>query len=195
MFNGIIKNTGVVKEIKKSSKSMEISVDSNLRVKKNMLGSSISCNGVCLTLIKKKKNSLTFYLSKETINRSNFSKVKTGQIINMEKSLKFGDEVSGHYTQGHIDTIGKVLSVKIVDKTWIIKIKTLSYFNKYIIEKASIHINGVSLTVSKKKKSYFEINIIPHTLKLTNLKNLKKNDLLNIEFDIFGKYLYEINNK
>ena len=194
MFNGIIKNTGVVKEIKKSSNSMEITVDSNLRVKKNMLGSSISCDGVCLTLIKKKKNSLTFYLSKETINRSNFSKVKTGQIINMEKSLKFGDEVSGHYTQGHIDTIGKVLSVKIVDKTWIIKIKTLSYFNKYIIEKASIHINGVSLTVSKKKKSYFEINIIPHTLKLTNLKNLKKNDLLNIEFDIFGKYLYEINN-
>ena len=112
----------------------------------------------------------------------------------MEKSLKFGDEVSGHYTQGHIDTIGKVLSVKIVDKTWIIKIKTPSYFNKYIIEKASIHINGVSLTVSKKKKDYFEINIIPHTLKLTNLKNLKKNDLLNIEFDIFGKYLYEINN-
>ncbi len=194
MFNGIIKNTGAVKEIKKSSNSMEITVDSNLRIKKNMLGSSISCDGVCLTLIKKKKNSLTFYLSKETINRSNFSKIKTGQIINMEKSLKFGDEVSGHYTQGHIDTIGKVLSVKIVDKTWIIKIKTPSYFNKYIIEKASIHINGVSLTVSKKKKDYFEINIIPHTLKLTNLKNLKKNDLLNIEFDIFGKYLYEINN-
>ena len=194
MFNGIIKNTGAVKEIKKSSNSMEITVDSNLRIKKNMLGSSISCDGVCLTLIKKKKNSLTFYLSKETINRSNFSKIKTGQIINMEKSLKFGDEVSGHYTQGHIDTIGKVLSVKIVDKTWIIKIKTPSYFNKYIIEKASIHINGVSLTVSKKKKDYFEINIIPHTLKLTNLKKLKKNDLLNIEFDIFGKYLYEINN-
>ena len=194
MFNGIIKNTGAVKEIKKSSNSMEITVDSNLRIKKNMLGSSISCDGVCLTLIKKKKNSLTFYLSKETINRSNFSKIKTGKIINMEKSLKFGDEVSGHYTQGHVDTIGKVLSVKIVDKTWIIKIKTPSYFNKYIIEKASIHINGVSLTVSKKKKGYFEINIIPHTLKLTNLKNLKKNDLLNIEFDIFGKYLYEINN-
>ena len=194
MFNGIIKNTGAVKEIKKKSNSMEITVDSNLRIKKNMLGSSISCDGVCLTLIKKKKNSLTFYLSKETINRSNFSKIKTGKIINMEKSLKFGDEVSGHYTQGHVDTIGQVLSVKIVDKTWIIKIKTPSYFNKYIIEKASIHINGVSLTVSKKKKDYFEINIIPHTLKLTNLKNLKKNDLLNIEFDIFGKYLYEINN-
>ena len=137
---------------------------------------------------------MTFYLSLETINRSNFSKVKTGKIINMEKSLKFGDEVSGHYTQGHIDTVGKVLNVKIIDKTWIVKIKTPPYFNKYIIEKASIHINGVSLTVSKKKKNFFEINIIPHTLKLTNLKNLKKNDLLNIEFDIFGKYLYEINN-
>lgn len=194
MFNGIIKNTGVVKEIKKKSNSMEITINSKLKTNNNMIGSSISCDGVCLTLIKKKKNYLTFYLSLETINRSNFSKVKTGKIINMEKSLKFGDEVSGHYTQGHIDTVGKVLNVKIIDKTWIVKIKTPPYFNKYIIEKASIHINGVSLTVSKKKKNFFEINIIPHTLKLTNLKNLKKNDLLNIEFDIFGKYLYEINN-
>ena len=194
MFNGIIKNTGIIRKIIKQNKSLTILVYSNIKVGKKMIGSSISCDGVCLTLTNTKNRTLKFYLSKETLNRSNFSKIKVGTIVNMEKSLKFGDEVSGHYTQGHVDTIGKVLSVKIVDKTWIIKIKTPSYFNKYIIEKASIHINGVSLTVSKKKKDYFEINIIPHTLKLTNLKNLKKNDLLNIEFDIFGKYLYEINN-
>ncbi len=194
MFNGIIKNTGIIKKIKRNSKSMDIIVQSNLKIRNNMLGSSISCDGVCLTLTSKKKNFLTFYLSQETINRSNFSNAKIGKIINMEKSLKFGDEVSGHYTQGHVDTIGKILNIKIIDKTWLIKIKTPSHFNKYIVEKASIHINGVSLTVSKKKQKYFEINIIPHTLKLTNLKNLKKNDLVNIEFDIFGKYLYEINN-
>ena len=86
------------------------------------------------------------------------------------------------------------MDIKVVDKTWLIKISIPPKFNKFIVEKASIHINGVSLTVSKKKKKYFEINIIPHSLKLTNLKNLKNKDLVNIEFDIFGKYLYEISN-
>ena len=159
-----------------------------------MIGSSISCDGVCLTLISKKNKILRFYLSYETIKRSNFSKVKVGKIINLEKSLKFGDEVSGHYTQGHVDTIGKIQKIKIIDKTWFLKISIPTKYNKFVIDKASIHINGVSLTVSKKTKKFFEISIIPHTLKLTNLKNLKEKDLLNIEFDIFGKYLYEINN-
>ncbi len=193
MFNGIVKNTGLIKKIKKNTKSMSITVQSNIKIEKNMLGSSISCDGVCLTLTKKKNKFLTFYLSQETIKRSNFSKAYVGRNINIEKSLKFGDEISGHYTQGHVDTIGKVLDIKIIDKTWLIKINVPSQFNKYIIEKASIHVNGVSLTVSKKKKKYFEINIIPHTLKLTNLQNLKKNDIVNIEFDIFAKYIYEIN--
>jgi len=194
MFNGIIRNTGIIKLIKRNKKSMLISVKSNLKISKNMLGSSISCDGVCLTLTSTKNNLLYFYLSYETIKRSNFLKAKVGKIINLEKSLKFGDEISGHYTQGHVDTIGKILDIKVVDKTWIIKISIPPKFNKFIVEKASIHINGVSLTVSKKKKRYFEINIIPHSLKLTNLKNLKNKDLVNIEFDIFGKYLYEISN-
>ena len=126
--------------------------------------------------------------------RSNFSKIKVGKILNMEKSLKYGDEVSGHYTQGHVDTVGKISNIRIIDKTWLIRITTSLQFNKYIVEKASIHINGVSLTISKKKQKYFEINIIPHTLKLTNLNNLKIKDLVNIEFDIFAKYIYEISN-
>ena len=194
MFNGIIKNTGIIKYIKKNSNSMNLTIKSNLKIKNNMLGSSISCDGVCLTLTSKKNNYLTFYLSQETINRSNFSNVKIGRIVNLEKSLKHGDEISGHYTQGHVDIVGKILNIKLVDNTWIIRISTPYHFNKYIVEKASVHINGVSLTISKKKSKYFEINIIPHTLKLTNLKSLKVKDLVNIEFDIFAKYLYEINN-
>tara|TARA_Y100000992_G_C21160243_1_gene440679 strand:+ start:176 stop:760 length:585 start_codon:yes stop_codon:yes gene_type:complete len=194
MFNGIIKNTGIIKTIKKNQKSMIISVKTNLKVNKNALGSSISCNGVCLTLTSYKKNLLNFYLSQETIKRSNFSKVKIGKIINLERSLKFGDEISGHYTQGHVDTVGEIINIKIIDQTWLVEIKVPTKFNKFIVEKASIHINGVSLTVSKKKKKSFEINIIPHTLKLTNLKNLKKKELVNVELDIFSKYLYEINN-
>ena len=193
MFNGIIKNTGIIRKIIKQNKSLTILVYSNIKVGKKMIGSSISCNGVCLTLTNTKNRTLKFYLSKETLNRSNFSKIKVGTIVNMEKSLKFGDEISGHYTQGHVDTVGKVIKLVILDKTWIVRVAVPSKFNKLIVEKASIHINGVSLTVSKKGKNYFEINIIPHTLKLTNLIHLKKNSLVNIEFDIFSKYILDIN--
>ena len=193
MFNGIIKNTGIIRKIIKQNKSLTILVYSNIKVGKKMIGSSISCDGVCLTLTNTKNRTLKFYLSKETLNRSNFSKIKVGTIVNMEKSLKFGDEISGHYTQGHVDTVGKVIKLVILDKTWIVRVTVPSKFNKLIVEKASIHINGVSLTVSKKGKNYFEINIIPHTLKLTNLIHLKKNSLVNIEFDIFSKYILDIN--
>ena len=194
MFNGIIRNTGIIKNIKKNPKSMILSIQTNLKVGKSSIGSSISCDGVCLTITSIKDKTLSFYLSSETIKRSNFANAKIGKIINLEKSIKYGDEVSGHYAQGHVDTVGKVLNIRIIDKTWIIRIKIDKKFNKFIVEKASIHINGVSLTISKKENKYFEINIIPHTLKLTNLKKIKKKDLINIEFDIFGKYLYEISN-
>ena len=107
------------------------------------------------TLISKKNKNLSFYLSQETIKRSNFSNVKIGKIINLEKSLKFGDEISGHYTQGHVDTVGQILNIKFIDKTWILRINIPSHFAKFVVEKASIHINGVSLTVSKKKKILF----------------------------------------
>ena len=193
MFNGIIRNIGVIKSIKSENQSMILGIHSNMKVNNMMIGSSISCNGVCLTLTSYKNKILYFYLSKETIKRSNFSKVRKENKVNLEKSLKYGDEVSGHYVQGHVDTTGKIVGIKINNKTWILKISINKKFNKFIVEKASIHINGVSLTVSKKLKDGFEVNIIPHTLKLTTLKNLKKKDLVNIEFDIFGKYLYEIN--
>lgn len=194
MFGGIIKNTGIIKYFHKNKKSMTLGIESNIAVNNKMIGSSISCDGVCLTLTSFKNKILYFYLSNETIKRSNFSQVKLGKIINLEKSLTYGQEISGHFTQGHVDTVGRITNIRILDETWIIKFLVPSKYSKFIVEKASIHINGVSLTVSKKKKKSFEINIIPHTLNLTNLKHLKKNNLVNIEFDIFGKYIYELNN-
>ena len=195
MFNGIIYNTGKVISIKKTKKSLFIGILSNIILKKKDLGSSISCNGVCLTLVKINKKKIYFYLSNETLKRSNFKSVKINQIINLEKSLSFGKMISGHYSQGHVDTVAKVIKISLIDKAWLIKFKILDKkFNKYLIEKGSISINGVSLTISNTKKSYFNINIIPHTLKLTNLQNLKKNDLVNVELDIFGKYIYKYSN-
>ena len=180
MFGGIIKNTGIIKYFYKNKKSMTLGIKSNIAVNNKMIGSSISCDGVCLTLTSFKNKILYFYLSNETIKRSNFSQVKLGKIINLEKSLTYGQEISGHFTQGHVDTVGRITNIRILDETWIIKFLIPSKYSKFIVEKASIHINGVSLTVSKKKKKSFEINIIPHTLNLTNLKHLKKNNLVNI---------------
>jgi riboflavin synthase len=189
MFNGIIFNTGIVKSIKKKSNSLLISVKSNIRFTKKDLGESVSCNGVCLTITNIKKDLIYFYISKETLKRSNFDKIKIDQKINLEKSLIFGQKISGHFIQGHVDATAIIQKIKFQSKTWIIRFKIKN--NKFIVEKASISINGVSLTISKVINNFFEINVIPHTLKLTNLKDLKIHDVVNVELDIFSKYMYK----
>ena len=192
MFNGIVFNTGVINEIKTNKNSKLIGIKTNLKLKKKDLGSSIACDGVCLTLSNIKKNVIFFYLSKETINRSSFKFLKKGKIINLEKSLVYGQKISGHFTQGHVDTTARVKEIKFIDKSWELFLEISNKkLNNYLVEKASVSVNGVSLTISKISKKYFILNIIPHTLKLTNLKHLRKNDLVNVELDIFGKYIYK----
>ena len=195
MFNGIIFNTGKVKVIKKNRNSISISIKTDLKLSNKDLGSSISCNGVCLTVVKIKNHLVDFYISNETLNRSNFKSIKKNQIINLEKSISYGQKISGNFSQGHIDTVANIEKIKFLDKTWLIKFKIKdNKFIKFLVEKASISINGVSLTISKIYKNFFEVNIIPHTLKLTNLKNLKINDEVNVELDIFSKYIYKYSN-
>ena len=190
MFNGIIYNTGIVNSIYKNKNSLFISIKTKLKFKSSELGSSVSCDGACLTLTKIKKDNIYFYISNETLKRTNFRLLKKNQVINLEKSISYGQKISGHFTQGHVDTVAKILKLHILDKTWIIKFqildKNLAYF---LLEKASISINGVSLTISKVVKNSFEVNVIPHTLKITNLKNLKVKNLVNVELDIFSKYI------
>ena len=195
MFNGIIYNTGKITHLRKGSNSTYIGIKTNINFKKKDIGSSVCCDGVCLTITKIIKNSIYFYISKETLKRSNFKSLKINQIINLEKSLLYGQEVSGHFSQGHVDTTAKIIRINFIDKTWSLKLKISdNNFKKFLVEKASISINGVSLTISKVYQSTFEITVIPHTLKLTNLKYLKVNSLLNVELDIFGKYIYKYSN-
>ena len=192
MFNGIINNNASVKKISGGKNSIELVLKTNLIFKKSDLGSSLCCNGTCLTITKIRKNLIFFYLSKETLNKTNFKFIKSDNIVNIEKSLAYGCKISGHYVQGHVDTTGKVVSIKILNKSWVVLFEIKDKFQKYLIEKGSIAINGVSSTISKIKKNRFEVTIIPHTLKLTNLIKLKKNDNVNIEFDIFSKYLLNL---
>ena len=191
MFNGIIYNTGKITLIKKDKNSFVIAIKTNLRFLNKELGSSVSCNGVCLTITKIKNKLIYFYISQETLNRSNFRNIKKNHIVNLEKSLSYGQKISGHFTQGHVDTIALIKKIILLDKTWLIRLRLINNkLNKFIVEKASISINGVSLTISKVSNNFFELNVIPHTLKLTNLKDLNMNDLVNVELDIFSKYMY-----
>ena len=195
MFNGIIYNTGKIYSIDKTKNSLLNGIKSKLKFKQSEIGSSICCDGVCLTLINIKKNIIFFYVSNETLNRSNFRLLKVNQIINLEKSILYGKKISGHFTQGHVDVVAKIKNIEIDGKTWIIKFQILDKnLTKFLMEKASISINGVSLTISKVIKNFFIVNIIPHTLKLTNLKNLKIKSLVNIELDIFSKYIQKFTN-
>jgi len=192
MFNGIIYQTGKIKYIKKEKKSFLIGIQSKLKVNKHELGSSICCNGVCLTLCKINSKLIFFYISSETLKRSNFKNIRLNQVVNLEKSLNFGQKISGHYIQGHVDTTAQISKIIFIDKSWFIRLKLQNKnLIKFLEEKASITINGVSLTISKVSKNFFDLNIIPHTLKLTNLKNLKKKDIVNVELDIFAKYIYK----
>ena len=189
MFNGIIKTTGKVKRIYKKNNNCHLEIYTKMKFKKSEIGSSIACSGACLTVEKYNRNIVKFYVSKETLSKTTFKSLKKGNLINLEKSLKYGNRISGHFVQGHVDTTCSIKKIDFIGKSWIIYFKLPRKYKKYLVPKGSIAINGVSLTIAKILKYGFQISIIPQTLKLTNLFLLKEKDLINVEFDILGKYI------
>ena len=189
MFNGIIFNQGVITKIQKRSKGINIFVKSDLKLIKKDIGVSVSCDGVCLTLITISGKVMEFYLSDETIQRSKFKFLKVKDKINLELPLRYGQKISGHICQGHIDTVGKISNIKIIDKSYLFELEIVKKERINLVEKASVCVNGISLTISKLTKKGFQIWVIPHTFKLTNLSTLKKNSTVNIEIDILSKYV------
>ena len=193
MFSGIIQKTGTIRQISSLNKGKKIGIKTDLNVTKKYLGHSINCSGVCLTLEKINKGLLFFYLSRETLKASNFKNVKLNQIINLEKPLKFGNHISGHFVQGHVDTTSKLKKKETHGHSWYLYFSISSIFKKFLTYKGSISINGVSLTIAKVFSKSFLIVAIPHTLKLTNLNNIEKNDIVNIEIDVLSKYIKDLN--
>ena len=189
MFNGIIKNTGRVKKIKKKNNNTILEIVSNIKLKKDEVGSSISCSGACLTVETYHKNSIRFFISKETLSKTIFKSSKKGDKINLEKPLKYGERISGHFVQGHVDTTSSIKKINIIGKSTLINFQLTKKYRSLIVSKGSITINGVSLTITKVLRSGFQVAIIPKTLKLTNLINLKEGDIVNVEFDVLGKYI------
>ena len=191
MFTGIIQSIGVIKKIESLKKDVQISVIYDpKKINDINLGDSISVNGICLTVQKKQKNQFIFHVSQETLNRTIV--FKENAMVNLESSLLYNGKVGGHFVTGHIDGIGKISEIKINSQCWIIEIKPPKKLLKFIAEKGSIAINGVSLTVNSIKDDKFKVNIIPFTLKETNLGALVKGSEINIEIDLIARYLENI---
>ena len=192
MFSGIIENTGIVKEFKKY-KDYRLILDTDLKFKDIKKGSSVCCNGVCLTVISKKKllkkTKLSFDVSKETVRCTNFKQLKMGDLINIEKSLRVGDEISGHFVFGHVDETAALLSSKKIAGSYELKFKISKKLKKFIAKKGSVSINGISLTVNKIKNDVISLNIIPYTWNKTNLHKLEVGNRINLEVDMLARYV------
>ena len=192
MFSGIIENKGFVLKFEKQ-KDFRLVLDTNLKYKDIKKGSSVCCNGICLTVISKKKKKkytqLSFDVSQETINCSNFNVIKKGDEINIEKSLRVGDEISGHFVFGHVDDTSKLISIKKVGDSHEIKLEISKKVKKFIAKKGSVSLNGISLTVNQVKNNFIVLNIIPFTWLNTNLKGLKIGDRINLEVDMLARYV------
>ena len=196
MFSGIISALGIVKDITYNNiYTVDIEITKiNLKDFEKpdniiKVGCSIACSGVCLTLTKKNNNILTFDISKETMNKTNLSHWKVGNLVNLERALRVGDEIGGHFVTGHVDTVLELQKILEEEGSKILYIKLNNEISQYIASKGSITIEGISLTVNDVEKDYFNVNIIPFTWDNTNLKNKKVNDFVNIEIDLLSRYL------
>ena len=190
MFTGIIENLAKIISIKKSKSNLDITLSSSL-TSEFKIDQSISHNGICLTVININGNNYTVTAIEETINKTSISSWKKGDYINLERAMKIGDRLDGHMIQGHVDQIGNCVDVAMKDGSWEYVIQYDKSEN-ITVEKGSIAVNGVSLTVIDSKTNSFKVAIIPYTYEHTNFKTLRKGDLINLEFDILGKYLYKM---
>tara|TARA_Y100000816_G_scaffold288158_1_gene272214 strand:+ start:3302 stop:3892 length:591 start_codon:yes stop_codon:yes gene_type:complete len=192
MFSGIIENKGIVKEFKKL-KDYLLVINTDLKFKDIKKGSSVCCNGVCLTVKSKKKLSkktqLSFDVSKETIKCTNFNDLKIGDLFNIEKSLRVGDEISGHFVFGHVDETATLISLEKIGGSYKLKFKISKNLRKFVARKGSVSINGISLTINSVKKVEISCNIIPYTWNKTNLHKLKVGNRINLEVDMLARYV------
>ena len=188
MFTGITTNLGKIVKIE-NLKNPEFFIKSSMELKDIKIGSSIMCSGICLTVIKKKKDIFAVNISEETMNITNSSNWKTGSYLNLEKSLKLGDEISGHLVTGHVDSVSQLKKSTMLEKSYLFYFSIPSSLQKFICRKGSVTLDGVSLTVNEVRKKSFSINLIPHTIKHTTLGRIKVGDMVNIEIDILARYI------
>lgn len=192
MFTGIIEDLGVVTHLKRELDNLHITIKSKI-TSELKIDQSVSHNGACLTIIDIKNDEYTVTAIKETLNKTNLGSLMNNDVINLERALKLGDRLDGHIVQGHIDQTASCINIQENNGSWMYTFKYNSGLGNITIEKGSVTINGVSLTVVNSKKDTFSVAIIPYTYEHTNFKSIKINTTVNIEFDVIGKYVAKLN--
>ena len=194
MFTGIIEELGEVTELVKDKDNLHITVKSALS-KELKIDQSLAHNGVCLTVVKLGDNTHKITAIKETIDKSNIGELKVGTKVNLERAMQLGARLDGHIVQGHVDQTAVCTEVKELEGSWLYTFSYDNSYNNLTIEKGSITVNGVSLTVVDSKQGSFSVAIIPYTYENTNFHQFKVNDTINLEFDVIGKYVARLMGK
>lgn len=189
MFTGIIEETGTVKDFKLFSENAEISVNCTKVLENTKIGDSISINGVCQTVVNLTENGFSAEVSKETLNVTNFSELKKGEKVNLERALTLNERIGGHFVSGHVDNVATFVSATKNSNFYDMNFEVTKEVARYIVKKGSIAINGISLTVADIQDNLVKVAVIPHTFENTNLSCLKSGQKINIETDIFAKYI------
>ena len=191
MFTGIIETIGLVKEIVKENNNLHIKIQSNI-TNELKIDQSVAHNGICLTVVEIKDNIYTVTAINETIKKTNIGQLCIEDSVNLERAMKLGDRLDGHIVQGHVDQTGKCINIKEDNGSWVFTFEYDKSLCNITIEKGSITIDGTSLTVVDSKVNEFSVAIIPYTFEHTNFKNYKKGTIVNLEFDVIGKYVKRI---
>ena len=192
MFTGIIESLGKITDLKVDRGNIDFTIESDIS-KELKVDQSVSHNGVCLTVIETSNNTHTVTAVKETLDKSSLTNFSVNDLINLERAMKLGERLDGHLVQGHVDGVAKCLGISVNDGSWIYKFEFDISNEMLLIEKGSICINGVSLTVFDIAENTFKVTIIAYTYENTSFKTLKEGDIVNIEFDMIGKYLAKFN--
>ena len=192
MFTGIIETLGIIKDLKKDNDNLDITV-SSVVTPELKIDQSVAHNGVCLTVIATNNDEYTVTAIRETLEKTNLSDWKIGDLINLERGMKLGNRLDGHIVQGHVDQTGICKSIEEANGSWYFTFEYDPNLNNITIEKGSVTVNGVSLTVVNSKEKEFSVAIIPYTFEHTNFKNVKVNTKVNLEFDVVGKYVARLN--
>jgi riboflavin synthase len=188
MFTGIIETLGRIKTIEKEQDNIHISISSDI-TNELKIDQSVAHNGICLTVVAIENDCYTVTAIKETIEKTNLGHWNTNDFVNLERAMRLGDRLDGHIVQGHVDQIGKCIKVKNANGSWYYTFEYDSSLNNITIEKGSITVNGVSLTVVNSKRNEFSVAIIPYTYEHTNFHAIKEGSVINLEFDVIGKYV------
>jgi len=192
MFTGIIEELGIVKALKKDKENLHITIESSITGELK-IDQSVAHNGVCLTVVSIYNNQYIVTAIKETLDKTNIGELKVGDIVNLERAMKLGDRLDGHIVQGHVDQIGRCVKALDQNGSWSYTFNYDTALNNVTIEKGSITVNGVSLTVVNSMINEFSVAIIPYTYEHTTFKNLKEGGKVNLEFDVIGKYVKRLN--